>query len=119
MIDQVDLGLTGLKVSRLCFGTGTQGWQGRSDQSVLGVDGLARLLRFAFDHGVNFWDTADQYGTHKHVAAAIDAVGRQHVTITTKTVSRTATAVEADVYRFLQEARAQASPKRPFWKAFS
>ena len=103
MIDQVDLGLTGLQVSRLCFGTGTQGWQGRSDQSVLGVDGRARLLRFAFDPGVSFWDTADQYGTHRHVAAAAAAVGRQHVTITTKTVSRTAAAVEADVYRFLEE----------------
>ncbi|MBT6149508.1 MAG: aldo/keto reductase, partial [Gemmatimonadetes bacterium] len=87
MTDQVDLGLTGLTVSRLCFGTGTQGWQGRSDQSVLGVAGLARLLRFAYDQGINFWDTADQYGTHAHVAAALEGVGRQHVTITSKTVS--------------------------------
>jgi 1-deoxyxylulose-5-phosphate synthase len=105
MTDQVDLGLTGLTVSRLCFGTGTQGWQGRSDQSVLGVAGLARLLRFAYDQGINFWDTADQYGTHAHVAAALEGVGRQHVTITSKTVSRTASEVEADVQRFLQELR--------------
>ena len=105
MIDQVDLGRTGLTVSRLCFGTGTQGWQGRSDQSALGMDGLVSLLHFAHDHGVTFWDTADQYGTHAHVAAALDEVGRQSVTITTKTVSRTAPEVEADVNRFLQELR--------------
>lgn len=102
-VDQVALGDTGLTVSRLCFGTGTQGWQGRSDQSALGLEGLSGLLRFAHDHGVSFWDTADQYGTHPHVAAALQEIGRHAVTITTKTVARTATEVEADVLRFLQE----------------
>lgn len=101
--NQVALGDTGLHVSRLCFGTGTQGWQGRSDQSALGLQGLSDLLQFAHSHGVTFWDTADQYGTHAHVAAAMQAVGRQTVTITTKTVARTAPEVEADVVRFLQE----------------
>ena len=103
MIDEVALGETGLRVSRLCFGTGTQGWRGRSDQSDLGLDGLSQLLHFAHDLGVTFWDTADQYGTHAHVAKALTEVGRDKVTITTKTVSRTAAEIEADVTRFLRE----------------
>ena len=103
MIDDVDLGRTGLRVSRLCFGTGTQGWQGRSDQSALGVDGLSRLLRFAHERGVRFWDTADQYGTHAHVAAALREVGRDRVTVATKTTSRSGPEIEADLERFLRE----------------
>ena len=47
MIDQVDLGQSGLRVSRLCFGTGTNGWNNRSNQSDLGVERLSYLLRFA------------------------------------------------------------------------
>lgn len=105
MIDQVQLGLTGLRVSRLCFGTGTQGWQHRSNQGDLGVDRLAYLLRFAHDLGVTFWDTADQYGTHRHVAAALAGLDRQTVTVTTKTVARTAPEAQADVERFLRELR--------------
>jgi aryl-alcohol dehydrogenase-like predicted oxidoreductase len=105
MIDTVDLGRTGLRVSRLCFGTGTHGWNGRSDQSDLGTEGLPRLLRFAHEHGITFWDTADQYGTHSHVADAMADLGRDNVTIATKTVSRTADQVDADVQRFLRELR--------------
>ncbi|MSR82559.1 MAG: aldo/keto reductase [Candidatus Latescibacteria bacterium] len=105
MIDQVDLGLSGLRVSRLCFGTGTNGWNNRSNQGDLGVDRLAYLLRFAHERGVNFWDTADQYGTHPHVAAALEEVGRENAVITTKTVSRTGPEVKRDVERFLQELR--------------
>jgi aryl-alcohol dehydrogenase-like predicted oxidoreductase len=105
MIEQVDLGRTGLRVSRLCFGTGSNGWEHRSNQSDLGVERLAYLLRFAHERGVTFWDTADQYGTHRHVAAALQAVGREKVVLTTKTVARTAVEVEQDVERFLQELR--------------
>jgi len=55
-MDYVDFGQTGLKVSRLSIGTGTHGWGGRSQQTALGLNGLANLLRQAYDHGVNFWD---------------------------------------------------------------
>ncbi len=103
MIEQVDLGRTGLRVSRLCFGTGSNGWEHRSNQSDLGVERLAYLLRFAHERGITFWDTADQYGTHRHVAAALQQVGRDRVTVTTKTVSRTGPEVHKDVERFLQE----------------
>lgn len=99
----VALGKTGLNVSRLSIGTGSNGWNGRSNQTDLGFDALRDLLLFAHDKGVTFWDSADQYGSHPHVKAALKAVPRQSVTITTKTVSRTAETVEADVKRFLTE----------------
>lgn len=97
------LGKTGIEVSRLCFGTGTHGWAGNSDQTDLGLDEFAHLLAYAHDRGVSFWDAADQYGSHPHVARAFDLVGRQATVVTTKTTSRDHDGVAADVDRFLRE----------------
>jgi aryl-alcohol dehydrogenase-like predicted oxidoreductase len=102
-LPKVELGNTGLKVSRLSFGTGTAGWQGRSDQSDLGVDKLAGLLQLAYDHGINFWDTADAYGTHPHVTSALQEIPRDKVVIVTKTLSKKASQVSRDIDRFLEE----------------
>jgi aryl-alcohol dehydrogenase-like predicted oxidoreductase len=102
-MDCLDFGKTGLRVSRLAFGTGTHGWAGRSDQTDLGVDGLASLLRLAYDHGVNFWDAADAYGSHPHLARALQEIPRHEVVIATKTTSRSAEQVTRDIERFLRE----------------
>lgn len=102
-MERRDLGRTGLTVSRLCFGTGTNGWNRRSNQGDLGVDKLAHLLRFAHELGITFWDTADQYGTYPHVAAALRDVDRSSVTVATKTVSRSGPEVAADVERCRRE----------------
>ena len=102
-MEKVDLGLTGIQVSPLCFGTGTGGWNHRSKQGDLGIEPLAHLLRFAHERGITFWDTADEYGTHPHVAAALRQVERETVTLTSKTVSRDAQGVRQDVDRFLRE----------------
>jgi len=103
MLPTVDLGLSGLSVSPLCFGTGTNGYNGRSNQGDLGVERLADLLCYGFDRGIRFWDTADGYGTHPHVASAHQRVRRENVTITTKTTSRQPREVHADIERFLSE----------------
>ena len=102
-MDYVKFGQTGLNVSRLAFGTGTAGWGGHSEQTNLGVDKLASLLRLAYDHGVNFWDAADDYGSHPHVARALQGIPREGVVIATKTMSRDAARVTHDVERFLRE----------------
>jgi aryl-alcohol dehydrogenase-like predicted oxidoreductase len=60
-------------------------------------------LRLAYDHGVNFWDTADEYGSHPHVARALQGIPRHEIVIATKTVSKTAKQVTRDVERFLRE----------------
>jgi aryl-alcohol dehydrogenase-like predicted oxidoreductase len=102
-MDYVDFGKTGLRVSRLSFGTGTNGVGGRSEQSDLGVDELARLLRLAYDRGVTFWDAADAYGTHPHVAKALREIPRDSVVVATKTMARKGKKVSQDIERFLKE----------------
>jgi len=97
------LGRTGLMVSRLAFGTGTHGWAGRSQQTDLGFDELVRLLRLSYELGVNTWDSADQYGSHPHVAAAKKGVPRKDLVLITKTTSTSRRAVQKDVERFRRE----------------
>lgn len=99
----VDFGRTGLKVSRLGIGTGSNGWAGHSDQTKLGLDGLSRLLRQAFDYGINLWDAADEYGSHPHVARALKGLPRQDVVIVTKSMARKPDQMTKDVDRFLKE----------------
>ncbi len=102
-MDYVDFGSTGLKVSRLGVGTGTHGWAGHSDQTALGLKGLSDLLLKALDLGVNFWDAADQYGSHPHVAEALKHVDRDKVVIATKTPAKRAGQAARDVDRYLKE----------------
>jgi aryl-alcohol dehydrogenase-like predicted oxidoreductase len=102
-MDTVEFGRTGLRVSRLSFGTGTHGLGGRSEQTDLGVKRLADLLRLAYDHGVNFWDSADMYGSHPHIAKALAGLPRDKVVIATKTSARSAEQTAQDVERFLRE----------------
>jgi aryl-alcohol dehydrogenase-like predicted oxidoreductase len=102
-MEYADLSSTGLRVSRLAIGTGTNGFGGRSEQTALGIEGLADLLREAYDHGVNFWDAADGYGSHPHVARALQGIPRDKVVIATKTMSRDGQQVTRDVERYLRE----------------
>lgn len=102
-LPRVTLGRTGIQVSALCIGTGTNGWGGRSSQTALGRKGLPDLLEYAFQAGITFWDSADQYGSHPHVRDGLQRVGREHVVITTKTRARTAADCRTDLERFRRE----------------
>ena len=97
--DTVRLGKTGIRASRLVVGTGSAS----TEQRNLGVQGLANLLKKALDRGITWWETADIYQTHPHVAAALRDVRRDRVVITTKTASKDAQSVRADIERFLRE----------------
>lgn len=101
--DQVELGTTGIRVSRLAMGSGTHGYDGSSDQTRLGLEGFSALLVDSFERGLTFWETADQYGSHAHLKRAIATVGRQNVVIMTKTHARTEAALGRDLERFLGE----------------
>ena len=102
--DIVTLGKTGIKVSRLAVGTGTNGFAHRSDQSEgLGISGLADVLIAAYDHGINFWDSADSYGTHPHLKEALKHIKREKVVILTKTRATSAGEMKADLERYLKE----------------
>ncbi|HEX8881066.1 MAG TPA: aldo/keto reductase [Candidatus Acidoferrum sp.] len=101
--DTVSLGSTGIQTSRLAMGTGTVGSGHHSHQTALGVPGLRDLLLNGYDHGLRFFDTADSYGSHPHVAEALKHVPREKVTVLTKTWARDAATARADLERFRRE----------------
>ncbi len=80
-VDMVPLGKTGLKLSRLGIGTGTKGG---SIQRALGADEFNRLIRYAYDKGITYIDTAQNYKTHLMVRDAIKGLTREKLFIQTK-----------------------------------
>ena len=102
--DRVKLGPMHVELSRLAMGTGTNGVGGSSNQTrQLGLGGLADLIKAAYDQGVTFWDSADQYGTHPHLKEALKSVPRDKVTILSKTHASTEKEMRADLDRFRRE----------------
>jgi 1-deoxyxylulose-5-phosphate synthase len=101
--ESVTLGKTGIKTSLLAMGTGTVGSGHHSHQTALGIGGLSDLLRNGYDHGLRFFDSADSYGSHPHVAEALKHVQRDKVTVLSKTWSRDAASARADLDRFRRE----------------
>jgi len=102
--DRIKLGPRGVEVTRLAMGTGTHGVGGSSNQTrKLGVRGLANLFDAAYDQGITFWDSADQYGTHPHVKEALKGAKRERVVILTKTHASTEKEMRADLDRFRRE----------------
>src|SRR5687767_14760339 len=101
--DKVSLGKSGIKISLVGIGTGSGGWAGQSNQTRLGQEEFTRQLRYAFDNGINFFDLADQYGSHPFFTKAMSGVARDKYVIQTKSTSRKAKAVREDIDRFLKE----------------
>jgi aryl-alcohol dehydrogenase-like predicted oxidoreductase len=98
-MERVAYGRTGLRVSRLCFGTGLMA---KLRHNLTPAEAAA-ILRRAYELGINFWDTADGYATHPHVAAALAGLDRSDIVINTKTKANTYDEAAADVERFRRE----------------
>ena len=86
-MEYVNLGRTGLRVSRLCLGTMTFGsteWR----PWILPEDASRPFIRHALDVGINFFDTADMYsrGVSEEIVgrALDDFTTRDQVVIATK-----------------------------------
>jgi aryl-alcohol dehydrogenase-like predicted oxidoreductase len=101
--EEVTIGKTGIKTSLLAMGTGTVGSGHHSHQTALGIGGLSALLLNGYDQGLRFFDTADSYGSHPHVAEALKHVPRDKVTVLSKSWSRDAAGMQADLDRFRRE----------------
>jgi 1-deoxyxylulose-5-phosphate synthase len=101
--ETVTLGKTGIQTSMLAMGTGTVGVGHHSNQTNLGVEGLSRLLQNGYANGLRFFDAADSYGSHPHVADALKHVDRSKVTVLTKSWARTGPEMRADLDRFRRE----------------
>jgi 1-deoxyxylulose-5-phosphate synthase len=101
--DMITLGSTGIRTSRLAMGTGTVGVGHHSHQTALGLKGLSDLLLNGYDKGLRFFDAADSYGSHPHVAEALKHVERDKVTVLTKSWAREPDLMRADIERFRKE----------------
>ena len=102
--DDVVLGRTGIRTSRLAMGTGTIGGGGESNQTRLGTSPFVTLLLDGYhENGLRFFDTADSYGSHPYVASAIKQLPRDKVTVLTKTDHRDPKDVRNDLDRFRRE----------------
>lgn len=80
----IELGKTGIKMSRLGQGTGVKGGERQSDQSRMGFKRLVDLMHHAYDRGITFFDLADLYGTHLYFREALREIPRDKVAILTK-----------------------------------
>jgi len=82
----VTLGRSGVKVTRLAFGTGS--FSGEV-QRALGQDGFTRLVRYAYDHGVRFFETAEGYREmHRMLGVALKGIPRESYQLMSKVTTR-------------------------------
>ena len=80
--DWVVLGNSGIKVTRLAFGTGTFGGK---IQRELGQEQFTHLVRHAYDRGIRFFETADAYREMpRMLATALKGVPRDSYKLMTK-----------------------------------
>ncbi len=84
--DWVTLGKSNVKVTRLALGTGTYSGKVQRD---LGQDEFTRQVRYAYDRGIRFFETAESYGEmHKMLGVALKGVPRDSYRMMTKVTTR-------------------------------
>jgi aryl-alcohol dehydrogenase-like predicted oxidoreductase len=64
-MEYLNLGNSGLEVSRLCFGTWMFGTEFKEGEEVVDQNGAHELLDAAWSKGINFFDTANNYGNSR------------------------------------------------------
>jgi aryl-alcohol dehydrogenase-like predicted oxidoreductase len=101
--DMVTLGQSGLKVTRLAFGTGT--FAGRV-QRDLGQEEFTRQVRYAYDRGIRFFETAESYDDmHRMLGIALKGIPRDSYQLMTKVT----TSPGVDPMKKIDELRKQAN----------
>jgi aryl-alcohol dehydrogenase-like predicted oxidoreductase len=116
------LGNAGVKVTRLAFGTGSFG--GRV-QRELGRERFTRLVRYACERGIRFFESADAYdGMHEMLAIALRGLPRDSYRLMTKyrlreaespraTIDRVRRELESEYFDVLRRSWVRASSGRP------
>jgi predicted aldo/keto reductase-like oxidoreductase len=79
--DQVTLGKTGIKLSRLGMGTGSNNGSG---QIALGKTEFNSLIHYAYDNGITYFDCAKAYATFDWIGDAIKGLPREKLYIQSK-----------------------------------
>ncbi len=84
--DWITLGKSDVKVTRLAFGTGSFSGEVQRD---LGQEGFTRLVRYAYDHGIRFFETAESYtDMHKMLGVALKGIPRDSYRLMSKVTTR-------------------------------
>ena len=97
--DSVTLGNSGVKVTRLAFGTGSMSGQ---VQRELGQPGFTKLVRYAYDKGIRFFETAESYGDmHRMLGIALSGLPRD----TYQLMSKVTTHADGDPKAKIDELR--------------
>jgi aryl-alcohol dehydrogenase-like predicted oxidoreductase len=80
--DWVTLGNSNVKVTRLAFGTGSMGGQVQRD---LGQEKFTATVRYAYDQGIRFFETAESYGDmHRMLGVALKGIPRDSYKLMSK-----------------------------------
>jgi predicted aldo/keto reductase-like oxidoreductase len=79
--DVVTLGKSGMQVTRLAFGTGSNNGY---VQAELGQKEFTRLVHYAYDHGIRFFETAEAYVTPAMLGEALKGIPRDSYRLMTK-----------------------------------
>lgn len=103
--DKVKLGKSGLTVSFVGIGTGTQGYGNQSVQTRLGQRVFTQLMRHALESGITLFDLADNYGSNPFFGRAMEGVPRDSYVIQSKIESRDPSQAQKDLDRILRELR--------------
>lgn len=84
--DWVTLGKSKVKVTRLAFGTGSLSGK---VQRELGQEQFTRLVRYAYDSGIRFFETAESYGDmHRMLGVALKGIPRDSYRLMSKVTTR-------------------------------
>src|SRR3984885_201670 len=82
----VTLGKSNVKVTRLAFGTGSMSGQ---VQRQLGQEQFTKLVRYAYDRGIRFYETAESYGDmHRMLGIALKGIPRDSYRLMSKVTTR-------------------------------
>jgi predicted aldo/keto reductase-like oxidoreductase len=79
--DQVTLGKTGVKLSRLGIGTGSNNGH---EQTAAGKEAFIKMIHHAYDSGITYIDTAERYATFTWIGDAIKGLPREKLFIQSK-----------------------------------
>jgi predicted aldo/keto reductase-like oxidoreductase len=79
--DLVTLGKSGTKVTRLAFGTGSNNGH---IQAALGQEEFTRLVHYAYDKGIRFFETSDSYVTPAMLGVALKGLPRESYQVMNK-----------------------------------
>ena len=110
--DWIALGKSNVNVTRLAFGTGSFSGKVQRD---LGQDGFTRLVRYAYDQGIRFFETAESYGEmHRMLGVALKGIPRDTYRIMSKVTTFHDGANPAEKFDEFQILRFRATNIAPF-----